>query len=713
MRFLVPLGLLVAVAVVGPLVAHLLRRRKPEEREFPAARLVPTAPPVARRRAHLEDRWLLALRAVAVIALALLAASPLVRCQKLALDRRGGASIALAIVIDDSMSMRAELPPEERRSGARTRFQLAIVAARELAASLRNGDTTTIVLAGSPARVVLSPTQEASVVRATIERIAQEGGSDRATDLEGAIALASSAIAELPQPDRRVVLLSDLADGNPGAPPLGESKGVQIDAPIEALRSKPPQGIEDCAVLSATPEGSGVRAKVACALHGAPPGARAIEIFTLDGVSVGRAAFPPTVTGTFDVVVPVDANGVAPLGEKKSGPLGPTNGKPGAFARIVGATDAIASDDQAPVLGAATAPAIGVVVADEGALDEVVVTGGGPVLERALTALQSGVPIRPIASLPDREADLQPFSALAIDDPNGFGPETRMSLAKWVDAGGVLLIALGPRAATPPLGSSFEGLLARPVKWERVNGALGIDPKHAGPMGEGVEPAVNLAPAGRTIVDREDESRFVVRTAFTTGAPLLLTRAQGQGELWVTTLPFSPAQSDLAIRPSFLAMLDAFVARARDRGAGARLTIGDAWTVGAADAIEARRLDEKGNAKGDALVAELSGDGRRARPGQIGAWLVEIVPKGGQPHREIRAVAPSAPEVELKPRPLLPSIATGKDSGLARQTTELGPALAMILVGLAAIELVARVLRLVFGAHPVEEGARESMPPPA
>lgn len=709
MRLLVPLGLLVALAVVGPLVAHLLRRRKPEEREFPAARLVPTAPPVARRRAHLEDRWLLFLRAIAVLALALLAASPLVRCSKLALDRHGGASIALAIVIDDSMSMRAELPPGDRRGGARTRFELAIVAARELAASLKNGDTTTIVLAGAPARVILSPTQEASVVRATIERIAQEGGSDRATDLDGAVALASSAIAELPQPDRRVVLLSDLADGNPSAPPLAEIKGVHVDAPIEALRSTPPQGLGDCAVLAATPEGAGdaVRVKLACALQGAPVGGRAIEISTIDAtpVVVGRAAFPPAPAPTFDVVVPIDP--------KKTGPLGPSNGKPRALARIVGERDAIASDDVAPVLGAATAPAIGVVVAEEGALDEGVATGGGPVLERALTALQSGVPIRPIASLPDREADLQPFAALAIDDPAGFGPETRLSLAKWIDGGGVLLVALGPRAATPPLGSSFEPLLARPVRWERVTGPLGVDPKHAGPLGEGVEPAANLAPLGRTIVDREDEARFVVRTTFGNGAPLLLTRAQGQGELWLTTLPFSPAQSDLPVRPSFLAMLDAFVTRARDRGAGARLTIGDAWTVGAADTIDARRLDEKGNPTGEPLTADLSGEGRRVRPGQIGAWLVEVVPKGGQAHRDVRAVAPAAAEVELKPRTLTPSIAAGNASGLARQTTELGPALATMLVALAAIELVARILRLLFGAHPVEEGARESLPPPA
>jgi len=703
-RFLVPLGLLVAALVVGPLVAHLLRRRRPEERAFPPARLVPTAPPVARRRAHLEDRWLLAIRAIAVIALALLAASPLVRCNRLALDRRGGASIALAIVIDDSMSMRAELPDDARRGGARSRYELAIVAARELAASLRNGDVTTIVMSGAPARVFLAPTQESGVVRAAIERLAQEGAGDRATDLEGAIAVATAALAELPQPDRRVVLLSDLADGNPGGPAFNipDGKGVRLEAPIEALRVAPRASSGDCAVLAATPEGELVRAKLACAGL-TDPGGRALEVVTTDGQSLGRTAFPPAATATFELLVRIDGS--------KAASLHPADGKPRAFARITGGTDAIASDDSAPVLGAATAPAIGVVVGEGGALDEVVATGGAPVLERALSALQTGVPIKPIPSTPDRDVDLAPFAALAIDDPAGFGPEARMALAKWVDGGGVLLIALGPRSSSLPLGNAFEPFLQRPVRWEKVSGPLGVDKAKAGPFGDGVEAPENLAATGRTAIDREDEGRFVVRTAFTNGAPLLLTHARGQGEVWIVTLPFAPDLSDLPVKPSFLSLLDAFVSRARDRGAGARLAVGESWVVGPADAIEAVRLDDRGNRVGDALGVENTGEGKRVRPGKIGAYLVTVTPNGGAARRDVRAVQPAAAEVELRPRALAPSVASGATSGLQRQTTELGPTLALALVMLAVIELIARVIRLVFGAHPEQEGAVESLPP--
>lgn len=698
MRFLVPLGLLVALAVVGPLIAHLLRRKRPEERLFPPARLVPTAPPVARRRAHLEDRWLLLIRAIAVIALAMLAASPLVRCNQLSLDRKGGASVALALVIDDSMSMRAELPPHARRSGAKTRFELALVAARELAGSLRSGDVTTIVMAGSPARVLLAPTREPAVVRAAIERLAQEGAADRATDLDGAIGIAAAALADLPQPDRRVVVLSDLADGSTNTLSAPDEKAIRLEAPIDALREPPPSGIGDCAVLAATPDADAVRVKLAC--QNLAPDQRAVEIVLADGTSVGRVALPAALSPTFELVVPVDPS--------RSAQLVPADGKPRSYARIVGGADAIASDDRAPILGAATAPAIGVIVAEE----ETVATGGAPVLERALGALQSGVPIKPLPATPDRESDLSGYAGLAIDDPPGFGPESRLALAKWVEGGGVLLVALGPRAVSLPLGSAFEPFFNRPIKWERINGPLGVDKSHAGPFGEAVEPPPNLAAIGRALVDREDLSRYTVRTAWTDASPLLMTRASGQGEAWFLGLPFAPDVSDLPVKPAFLALLDAFVARARDRGAGARLLVGDPWVVGPSDGIDVALLDDKGARLGEPLAVETIADAKRVRPGRIGAYLVTVTPNGGAAHRDVRAVAPAPREVDLRPRPIASTVVSGAQSGLQRQSTELGPILALGLVLLALIELAARVMRLAFGAHPEEEGAVESLPPP-
>jgi hypothetical protein len=230
MSFVYALALGVALLVIVPYVAHRLRRRRAEEREFAAARLVPAAPPKARRRSKLEDRALFAARSLAVVALALLGASPLVRCQRLSLHRSGGASVALAIVVDDSMSMRAV-------QGGRSRFARAREGARELLGSAREGDAVAVVLAGDPARVALAATTDLAAARTAIDGLVE---SDRATDLDGALSLARGLVQSLPQVDRRIALLSDLTDGHPGGPPIGEGSSVPVWVALPEIRAPVP-----------------------------------------------------------------------------------------------------------------------------------------------------------------------------------------------------------------------------------------------------------------------------------------------------------------------------------------------------------------------------------------------------------------------------------------------------------------------------------------
>src|SRR5262249_5225326 len=158
----------------APIAAHLLRRRTAEERLFPPARLVPASPPVARRRSMLEDRALFAIRALAIAALAVLGATPFFHCSRLALSRTGRASVSLAIVLDDSLGVRA---PNDG-SGGKTRFERALSAARELASGAHAGDAVAIVLAGAPARVALASTTNLAAATAALDQVE---ASDRAT----------------------------------------------------------------------------------------------------------------------------------------------------------------------------------------------------------------------------------------------------------------------------------------------------------------------------------------------------------------------------------------------------------------------------------------------------------------------------------------------------------------------------------------------------
>src|SRR5205807_1344041 len=98
----------------------------------------------------------------------------------------------------------------------------------------REGDAVGIVLAGAPPRIALASTTDLGAARAVIEGLAP---SHRATDLEGALELGRSLVHGLPQTDHRVVLLSDLADGRPEAPPIGESSDVPLWIPLTDLAS--------------------------------------------------------------------------------------------------------------------------------------------------------------------------------------------------------------------------------------------------------------------------------------------------------------------------------------------------------------------------------------------------------------------------------------------------------------------------------------------
>ena len=160
----------------------------------------------------------------------------------------------------------------------------------------------------------------------------------------------------------------------------------------------------------------------------------------------------------------------------------------------------------------------------------------------------------------------------------GFTPEVRRTLAAWVERGGVLLLTLGPRAAAAPLGASFDPLVPGVVRWG-PSPSPGVDPATAALFGPSAE-GLRRSRAARARVDRSggDGAGADVLARWKDGAPLLLRRSLGRGAVLVLTLPLSTDESDLALRPAFLALLDRFVGTARARGGARRIDVGEAWT---------------------------------------------------------------------------------------------------------------------------------------
>ena len=646
MTFLTLFALAIAGLVAAPYVAHRLRRQRAEPHPFAPARLVPPTPPKARRRARLEDRGLFAIRATSILALALLGASPLVKCSRLALSR-SGTSVAVAIVLDDSMSMRVV------DASGRSRFQRAQEGAREILGALRDGDAAAIVLAGSPARVSLAATTDVSAARAALDGIVE---SDRGTDLDGSIAIARTLVGELPQIDRRVIVLSDLADGKSDAPPLGEGASLPVWVAMPELRAGSSTGAaaEDCGVLAADRAGTRARIRFACST---PQSATGREVQIKDGDKVlAQTPLPQTQMGEATLTV---------VGDETRELTAQLTGK-----------DAIASDDRAVVVVEA-GPAALAVVGDR--TEEAVATGGAPVIEQALAALHLDMAVRPIPQVPDRREDTASFAAIIVDDPPGFTPEQRHALSAFVESGGVLLVALGRRAAAAPLGANFEPLLGQAVGWDS-SPAAGVDvASGASFFGEAASSLADVAPKGRAKLAEQDVSAYEPLLKWSDGATLVGRRARGRGDVWMATLPFSVEASDFVLRPGFLALLDAFVAEAKQRATPRRGDVGVPWAFAGARQVEVV------GPTGTIPVTRDEGT-LRVVPFLAGAYKVTI-----DGSKELRVAAPLAREIDLRPRAVTPT-STSSALGGGVAIVDVSWMVALGLLALVAAELLMRAL---------------------
>lgn len=636
------LALLVGALVAMPFVAHRLRRRRAEDIEFAAVRLLPKAIPQARRRSKLEDRALFALRVLAVCALALLGASPLIRCSRLALDRQAGASVALALVVDDSMSMRAGVSGKDA-----SRFELAKKGALDLLGAAQGGDVFAVIGAGSPARVLVPATSDTAAVRAALESLEP---SDRATDLTGAIAMADGLLAGLPQVDRRIVLFSDLADGEPDAAALGSKVKASLWAPLDAIVSKG----HDCAVMEAVRVSRTVRVEVRCGPKAPTKGRRVALLRGSDRIAE------------------------APLERAEDGAieLRFTGAADAELSVVLTGGDALASDDRATVIER-SGPTEIAIVADRARSMGGAGTGRLAV-DEAFHALASRLTVRPLPVAPDNAKELSRYAGVVLDDPAGLTPEQRRALGTYLNDGGVLLLGLGPRSASAPLGATLEPVLDEPVRWTECP-STGASYERLGDPLQGLSATfVDLGAKRRIQIAPKDRARLKQGLDWTDGAPLIAFRPMGAGMAWVTTVPFSVEASDFPLRPAFVELLSAWLRAVDAHGLKATTDVGRGWRLrkgryrsaeGPQGAVEIQRGPDH-----DHLDAPLAGPYTLTR-------------EDGQ--TETRYARPVPGELDLRPRKFEPSARFAGPSE-PEAMVDVSWVVALILLGLTTAELVWR-----------------------
>ena len=641
MSFLVAAALGVGLFVAIPVAAHLLRRGRARERPFPPTALVPAARSVARERATLEDRLLLAIRGLLIALLAVIGATPFVRCSRLSLSRSAGASVAFALVLDDSHSMRAQ-------GTDGVRFERARRAARELLASAREGDAIAIVLAGKPARLALAATTDLNAARRALADLSE---SDRSTDLEGAVGLARTSIASVPHHDKRVVLLSDLAGGAlaDGDPALW--------APVPEL-AKP---LENCAIYSAERHGRRALAHVACTSPAAAAG-RAVGVVgvTDKGPSIALAAR----AGLQDIGLDVDPKLEHPEVELSGG-------------------DALKQDDRAPL--AAESAALGVLVAADASNDSAQ-TGGPPVLEQAVSALESNALLHPIALLPDDANEYKNNGLLLLDDPGGITPEARSALVSFVERGGVAVAFLGPRAEQTPLGATLEPFVHGAVHWE-AGASSDVNDASLAWLGPESSSLHDLKLKGRAGLSTSDLLGARILATFSDNQPFLTERALGRGELFTVALPTSAEHGNFPLRPAFLALLDFFLDEARTRRGATQSVAGSEWPFPQSASLS---ID---GPRGPLTVHERTpgasnGNAQKAvTPTLAGRYVVRLDDK-----QEERVVTIDPSEITTLPQKP-PSNAAQARANANAGNVDASPELGFVALGLLALELGLRAFR--------------------
>lgn len=639
MSFATTLALLVGLLIAAPIVAHLLKRGRTRDVEFPPAHLVPKVLVTSEQKRRLEDRFLLLLRALMVVALAVLGATPFVQCSRLSVDRQSGASVAMAIVIDDSQSMRAKL-------GEGTRFEQAMRGAEQLLASLREGDAVALVLAGQPARLALTTSTDLAAARSALDAFTV---TDRATDLTGAVQLARAAMRDLPHVDKRVVVLSDLATPElpEGEPPLW--------MPLETLAEPAP----NCGVASAAQEGRAVVAILACTDARAADGRKlslreagddAGEPFAR--VPIGHVAGQQRVqlshsTQGLDLVVELDGE------------------------------DRIETDDRAAVAKEAVALSVAI-VADVSRSS--VMTGGATVVEQAFSALVPDAKLKPLTGVPENAEDLSSHVAIVVDDPPGMSPASRAAMQSWLERGGVALGLLGPASTSAELAATLEPFAREGARWEAAANPR-VDKKSLEWLGTDAEGFAELGVRGRVRLDAADLPGSETLGTWEDGVPLLFRRSVGRGLVLTFGLPASVDRSDLAISPGFLVLLDLVRKEALERSGPRQSLAGATWTFPKDANVS---IERPGGGPLREIVSTNEAE-RHYVPDRAGRYAVDV-----DGERTWRLV-------ELDPRelhtvPLAPSerVAVGSGGGPASDSVDASREWALLVLLLFAVELGTR-----------------------
>ncbi len=522
MGFIAPLFFVALAALAIPVLIHLIQREKKQILRFPSLMFVQRVPykSIQRRRVH---NWLLLLVRLAALTLIVLAFTrPFFEGQELGAAAGGGAR-EVVVLLDQSYSM-----------GYADRWERAQAAAAEAIDALGPADRGSVVLFSSGAEIALRSTAAGERERliAVVEAAEPTAG---ATRFAPALKVAGGILADSQLPRREVILVSDFQRGGwRGEEGASLPDGATLTA-VPITGGAEPPNVAVTAVSLARSTFSNQERVVATAVvanrgtQSLTGGQLALEI---DGRPIETERLDVEAGGSASVTF-------APFTLAESDMRG----------SVRTGADALIADNAFNFVVSPVQP-VRVVVVDRGG------TGSAALyLTRALAigdAPRFETIVRQPNALPDN--DLRGASIVVLNDvavPAALGRR----LARFVDAGGGLFVALGPRATWPQDVDLLPAALQERVDRTQGDAARIGALEYGHPVFEPFRAPRSGDFSGARIygyraVEPVPSAQVLAR--FDAGAPALVEGRTGAGRvlLWTSTLDL--AWNDLPLKPVYL-----------------------------------------------------------------------------------------------------------------------------------------------------------------
>jgi len=570
MSFLNPLLLLAAIGISLPILAHLLNRFQVQHTEWAAMQFLNRSVRVRSRQIKLRDLLLLILRCLALLLLVFALAPP-------AWDNSswfpGERRACVVIAIDSSFSM------AHGAQGA-TRFDEAIKRLEVIREKMAPGDPITLVMMGGDQRVVLR--NMAYDAGRFDEAIATLSASSGTMDLVNEPKRIAELVADMEAPQKEVYLITDAqaADWKQPSARLREALAA-LDAQAEVFVVPVRSGDDNLAVTDlelvagVLRKGTTARYRATVRNHGSAPAASVSLQCRVDGVEIDRKVIPLIAPGdseTVSLFVPFHNAGAARITAEISG-------------------DSLEADNVRRTV-AVVRDRVSVLCVDGSAGDagRLVVSA---LLARAGSAAGEDFTARSVPWLSFPTEDLSQVDVLVFADVPEITKEQAEQLESFVRRGNGLIWFGGdqvkPEAWNERAGSAETPLLPALLRSKMTTSdALGAgkpldaelsDHPVCLPLLSLPEDLLSETRFTRLLEVETMPSSFAVLQLAGSGAPVLLEKALGRGQVFQFTTTAETTWNNMALTPVFPLVMQQIVTYLSGREFESPRNVGDSLAL--------------------------------------------------------------------------------------------------------------------------------------